>query len=530
MNIKFRIFLMVLLIGATLNFAQASWVPESDFKDGISGGVGWASPVVEYNVTGDDNWTLIYGDMFGNNYGFYWNGSVWIPDQNRVSGIINYNGLFAYSSTSLGYNVTGTGNWELIFGYGSGVFAGYYWNGTGWEDDSDIVIGLSDVGDRATPALAYNLTGNDNWVLLTGEWKLAGDTEIVGYQFENNSWTVYNEVMTGLPSIEHLTKPHLVHNLTGDGNWNLIICDDEGAASGYYWSGTSWMSDSSIISGLSGIGIFPNIVTNYDIRNDEKWTLISGNADNEFFAYYYNSNPIVSSLQTESQTNPTAILINASNPHFSWEYFDFDEEVQYSYEIKVGTSEGISDMWNSGEVVSSNSYVNYDGITLEEVTTYYVQIRTSDSIDNSAWILGTFMLKDRTVYSSGLSDGGSDGGSDADEVISVVIKEEKITETPPETFIERIINILPETDSMMFFVYFAGALLGALIFAILTSKENVLDVIFGSAVGWVLTLLFIFINNLYSFFDTDTVLLTIISVVSGFVVYAIYDHFQYLKK
>ena len=318
---------------------------------------------------------------------------------------------------------------------------------------------------------------------MIGEWKLEGNTEIVGYQFENNSWEVFNEIMTGLPSIEHLTKPHLTYNLTGDDNWNLIICDDEGAAAGYYWSGTSWVSDSSIISGLSSIGSFANVVTNYDIRNDEEWTLISGNADNEFFAFYFNSNPIVSSLQTESQVNPTGILINASNPHFSWEYFDLDEEVQYSYEVKVGTSEGISDMWNSEEVVSSDSYVNYDGIILEEVTTYYVQIRTSDSIDNSAWILGTFMLRDTTVYSSGLSEGGS-----SSEEISVVIKEEKIIETPPETFTERIINILPETDSMMFFVYFAGALLGALIFAILMSKENVLDFIFGSAVGWVLTL------------------------------------------
>ena len=526
MNVKFRIFLIVLLIATSVNLVQASWVPESDFKDGIIGGVGWPSPVIGYNVTGDDNWTLIYADMFGNNYGFYWNGAVWIPDQNRVSGITDHDSMFVYSSTSLGYNVTGNDNWELIYGFGSGQFKGYYWNGTSWVEDSDIVSGLADVGNRATPTLAYNVTGNDNWILLTGEWKLEGDTEIVGYQFENNSWEVYNEITTGLPNVEHITKPHFAYNLTGDGNWNLIICDDSGVVSGHYWSGTSWISDSSIISGLSSIGSFANIVTNYDIRNDEEWTLISGNADNEFFAYYYNSNPITSSLQTESQVNPTGILINASNPYFSWEYFDLDEEIQYSYEIKVGTSEGISDMWNSEEVISSDSFANYDGITLEEVTTYYVQIRTSDSIDNSAWILGTFMLRDTTVYSSGLSE----GGSGTDEVISVVIKEEKITEIPPETFIEMVINILPETDSMMFFVYFAGALLGALIFAIAMSKENVLDVIFGSAVGWVLTLLFIFINNLYSLIDTDTVLLTIISVVSGFVVYAIYDHFQYLKK
>jgi len=522
MKIKFKILLISLFIVLFVNSVQASWIPDSDFKDGIDGGVGWPSPVIGYNITGDDKWTLIYGDMFGDNYGFYWNGNSWVPDQSRVLGITNHGALFVYSSTSLGYNVTGNDNWEIIFGYGSGTFAGYYWNGSSWVEDSDIVNGLADVGDRAAPALAYNVTGNGNWVLLAGEFKIEGDTEIVGYQFESGSWTAYNDITVGLPNIEHISKPHFAYNLTGNDNWNLIICDDSGAAFGYYWSGSSWISNSDIISGLSGIGIFPNVVTNYDIRNDENWTLISGNADDNFFAYYFNVNPVTSSLQTESQTNPTEVMTNVSNPYFSWTYFDSDNGPQYSYTIKVGTSEGLSDMWNSDEVISSNNYANYDGSSLEEVKTYYVQIRTSDSYDDSSWVLGTFKLKDSTVYTQ-------PSKGDLESVVSVE-REEIIEKIEPETLTERIINILPETDSMIFVIYFVAATLGSLIFAVIASEDKIIDIIFSGAVGWLITLIIVFINNLYSIIDMDTILTMLVSIISGFVVYGLYNYFEQNKK
>ena len=516
------IFMIVLCIGSV----QASWISEPDFNDGISGGAGWQAPVIGYNVTGDDTWTMIFGDILGNHYGFYWNGTSWVQDQSRVSGITNYNTIFTYSSPSLGYNVTGSDNWELIFGYGSGVFQGYYWNGTSWVLDAGIVNGLGDVGVRSSPTLAYNVTGENFWTLLSGEWSLDGYVNVNGFRFNGTSWVTDNDITTDLPSIQHVNKPHLMYNLTGDSNWNLIICDDSGVASGLYFEDSTWSSDTGIISGLSGIGSFPSIVVNYDIRSDEEWTLISMNADSNFLAYTFNSVPVTSYLQTESLTNPDQIITNTSNPHFSWIYLDLDDNLQYSYEVKVGTSEGTSDMWDSGEVISSNAFVNYAGSDLEEVTNYYVQVRTNDGYDDSSWVLGTFKLRDTTVYGQGSESSES---SESSGSVAVVEKEEVI-EPLSQTITERIINILPETDSTMFVIYFIAALLGSLIHSVVVSKDNVLDIIFSGAIGWIIALVLLSINNLYSFVVLDTILKTLISVVSGFVVYGLYNYFESKKK
>ena len=513
------VFMVVLCIGSV----QASWISEPDFNDGLSGGVGWQTPAIGYNVTGDDTWTMIFGDMFGNHYGFYWNDTSWVQDQSRVSGITNYDTLFVYSSPSLGYNVTGSGNWELILGVGSGIFKGYYWNGTSWVLDAGIVSGLGDVGDRATPTLAYNVTGENFWTLMSGEWSLDGYIYVNGFRFNGTSWVTDNDIITGLPSIQHVNRPHLMYNLTGDSNWNLIICDDAGATGGFYLEDSTWLSDTGIISGLSGIGSFPSIAVNYDIRSDEEWTLISADSDSNFLAYRFNSVPVISFLQTESQTNPDQLITNTSNPYFSWMYFDLDDDLQYSYEIKVGSSEGSSDMWNSGEVISSNDFVNYAGSDLEEVTNYYVQVRTNDGYDDSPWILGTFKLRDTIVYGQGSESNGES------ESVAVVEKEEVI-EPISQTFTERIINILPETDSTMFVIYFIAAILGSLIYSVIVSQDSVVDIIFSGAIGWVIALVLLSINNVYSLVVLDTILKTLISVVSGFVIYGIYNQLENDKK
>ena len=524
-KIKSKILLFVFMVALCINSVQASWISEPDFKDGISGGAGWQASVVGYNVTGDDTWTLIYGDILGNHYGFYWNGTSWVQDQSRVSGITNYNTIFTYSSPSIGYNVTGSDNWELIFGYGSGTFQGYYWNGTSWVLDAGIVNGLGDVGGRSSPTLAYNVSGENFWTLMAGEWSIDGYINVNGFRYNGTTWITDNDITAGLPSIQHVNKPHLMYNLTGDSNWNLIICDDSGAANGFYLEDSTWSSDTGIISGLSGIGSFPSIAVNYDIRNDEEWTLISGNADSNFLAFRFNSVPVTSSLQTESLTNPDQIETNVSNPYFSWTYFDLDDNLQYSYEVKVGTSAGMSDMWNSGEVISSNNFVNYAGSNLEEVTNYYVQIRTNDGYDNSPWILGTFKLKDTTVYGQ-----GPEGNGESETESVAVVEKEEVIEPISQTLTERIINILPETDSTMFVIYFIAATLGSLIYSVIVSKDSAVDIVFSGAVGWIITLVLLSINNAYSFVILDTILKTLVSVVSGFVIYGIYHYFEYENK
>lgn len=81
----------------------------------------------------------------------------------------------------------------------------------------------------------------------------------------------------------------------------------------------------------------------------------------------------------EGETNPTDIT--DLTPEFSWTFSDPDAgDTQGAYQIQVGTTEGGSDMWDSGQVTSSSSTnISYAGSDLDYSTTYYWRIRTWDN-------------------------------------------------------------------------------------------------------------------------------------------------------
>lgn len=82
---------------------------------------------------------------------------------------------------------------------------------------------------------------------------------------------------------------------------------------------------------------------------------------------------------SEGETNPTSVA--NLNPEFSWTFSDPDiGDTQSAYQIQVGTSEGESDMWDSGKIISSSSTdISYAGSDLELNTTYYWRVRTWDN-------------------------------------------------------------------------------------------------------------------------------------------------------
>ncbi len=86
-----------------------------------------------------------------------------------------------------------------------------------------------------------------------------------------------------------------------------------------------------------------------------------------------------SSPMCEGETNPTDIT--DLTPEFSWTFSDPDVgDTQGAYQIQVGTTEGGSDMWDSGQITSSSSNnISYAGSDLDYSTTYYWRIRTWDN-------------------------------------------------------------------------------------------------------------------------------------------------------
>ena len=295
---------------------------------------------------------------------------------------------------------------------------------------------------------------------------------------------------------------------TGNSAPNGIIEDDP-----YIWIADS---DNEIVyqyyMNLAPTGLSWTLSTNSVLgitkNNSVFWTL--GNIDNKVYKYYNNVIPVTTSLLTELQINPTSISTNASTPYLSWIYTD-PNETQSSYEIYVGTSLGASDMWNS-QISSSNTYTTYAGITLEEITTYYIQVRTNDGYENSDWITGTFELKDTTAYSPPPTTGGTS---------SLDIYSEKIS--TPRIITEKITDTFSETDSFTFVLYLIGALLGALIFGIISNNDNMINVVLTGTVGWIVTLILVVINNLLEIIVIDSVITMILSVTFGFTIYAIHD-------
>ncbi|MCC7576434.1 MAG: choice-of-anchor L domain-containing protein [Methanomethylovorans sp.] len=84
-------------------------------------------------------------------------------------------------------------------------------------------------------------------------------------------------------------------------------------------------------------------------------------------------------LLCEGETNATDIT--DMTPEFSWTFSDSDsDDIQGAYQIQVGTNEGGSDMWDSGQVTSSSSInISYAGSDLDYSTTYYWRVRTWDN-------------------------------------------------------------------------------------------------------------------------------------------------------
>src|SRR5690348_13748289 len=99
----------------------------------------------------------------------------------------------------------------------------------------------------------------------------------------------------------------------------------------------------------------------------------------------------VQNLLTENLSNP--IGLNVQQPRFSWQLSSEKRNVmQTAYELKVSTTSGGSDVWNSGKVTSDQSvYVPYSGQALQSGTKYYWQVRVWDNTGKaSGWSAPAF--------------------------------------------------------------------------------------------------------------------------------------------
>lgn len=470
------LFLSILLFSLFICSASADpWVVNATGDAGITYVGGAAFPESFYN---NDRWELIVtateGATIPTKGGFYWLDSTWVSDPTIINGLPD---IGVWLKTS----VFNDGTLKLISGEYWGDFRGFYWNGTSWVEDSSIVTGLPTLSEqRPSPEIFYH---DDTWKMIVGLY--SGGFTSYYWDDSGNTWIYDGSISAGLGDVGDDATPAVFEEF---GILYLISGDREALWHGYYWSGTSWISDSSVISGLHDISGYGSSTI---FSQSGTWRMITGNGVGHYTAFekpFTNIVPVTSELKTEGEVNNLQIPSGTTNPTFSWTYYDMNDDVQDSYEIRVGTSLGISDMWTSGTLLGSATSKAYGGLELTDNVAYYVQVRTNDGYEWSAWETGVFV-----VGISGTSPVVIPVSAPATISAAPSTPSEPIPEpTPSKTIVEEVVSFITEPFNWILIVFaYLGAFLGR---SLLTSpdedlKDLAIDTALFGTVAFVLVLI-----------------------------------------
>lgn len=199
-----------------------------------------------YDITEIDlNWSL--NEELGNVW-YSLNGASNISLTSWTTSIID-NGLSGVGSYSAPTAFEINGTLYVISGKGDGNFVGYYWNGISWITDSSIISGLTDVGYYSSPDTFYKdgtlylIATNDN-VFVQND----------GYNWSGTTWQSDSSIISGLSYASRVPST----TFEKDNIWYTIQGGQYGTFTGYNWTGSAWQSDTNIVSGLGDIGEYSN--------------------------------------------------------------------------------------------------------------------------------------------------------------------------------------------------------------------------------------------------------------------------------
>lgn len=93
-------------------------------------------------------------------------------------------------------------------------------------------------------------------------------------------------------------------------------------------------------------------------------------------------------------------MIYEQTPAINWVYFDTAVTVQASYQIEVGSDEdwSVAEMWNSGQIMSSDSSAVYGGLPFENNQEYYLRIRLHNGSNWGVWSYSSFATHLKRVF------------------------------------------------------------------------------------------------------------------------------------
>ncbi|MEM4703378.1 MAG: vWA domain-containing protein [Candidatus Pacearchaeota archaeon] len=216
------------------------WLRNTSFTNGISINPGSypPAPALAFNVLENGKWNLIIAHKNGSQSrwifkGYERSGSAWQENFLLVNGLPTFNYAEAYVTPTVAFNVTGNNKWVLIIGYRNssnnyGYHKGYYWNGSGWQENSSLISGIpimpefSDTGPA--PTLAFGVANNSKWNLIIG----LRNATLLAYYWNGSGWTNDNSIVrefdvNRLPAGESYASPAVAYGVINQTQWYMLI-------------------------------------------------------------------------------------------------------------------------------------------------------------------------------------------------------------------------------------------------------------------------------------------------------------------
>lgn len=195
--------------------------------------------------------------------GYSWTGSAWVENSKLIKGLPNFNENGGGNNfASLAYNLNGNGRWNLIVdNYDNKGYMGFEWNGTAWHSQNNLVNGLpleEALGPDCTfpvPAVAQGF--EDETVLFVG---LAGGVRgrMEGFKWNGESWIAEDSYVYGIDNLPPWPNtPTVAFNVTGNNRWVMLIGSASGFVNqtayyaGYFWTGKSPITITPLSASIS---------------------------------------------------------------------------------------------------------------------------------------------------------------------------------------------------------------------------------------------------------------------------------------
>jgi len=292
-----------------MGMAPGNWTTDSAIIAGLPEGIVKSAPTV---FKKDETVYLISGAADGKFYGYKWTGSEWQRDDAIVSGlgdVGNQSSPAVFCMNGTWYLIAGrmhgfdgfrwvgsSSKWEPENAIVSGLAYPHMPESTNYLNKPTVF---------EKDGVWYLISGNmpeftvDAW---------ANQIRFFGHKWNGSAWEDDSGIVLGLPARCYYSAPGVFNE---KGVWYLISGTGSGEFMGYRWTGSKWQQDDAIVSGLGDVG---NRSTPTVFRIDGTRYLISGEASGGFHGFRYV--PSVQQVQAESFDTGSGTYPSISGTHY----------------------------------------------------------------------------------------------------------------------------------------------------------------------------------------------------------------------